>query len=188
MKDELLVKIQRVIDGRLTNEMKVVYLLVELRKLLDRETYQDPVLRTFSNWVVHTDLAKRGDGSTLVLTQFDEFFAELYEKKTVSKERQHLSLGTFRLSLVECFKHFGLSATFTNDFKQWKQFSRLYCLIVSECPMVFTASKIPLKYIKKVELEKVGRGMKFKDWEWPVVQWKISFIDGTTVNWAFQMG
>ena len=60
MRDELCLKIQRLLDRKIRNEMQVVYLLVELRKLMDREQYKDPILRTFSNWVVHTSLENKG--------------------------------------------------------------------------------------------------------------------------------
>jgi hypothetical protein len=54
MTDELVRKIQHLLHRRIRNEMRVVYLLVELRKLMDREKYNDPILKTMSNWVVHT--------------------------------------------------------------------------------------------------------------------------------------
>jgi hypothetical protein len=66
MTDELLRKIQHVLDRRITNEKQVVYLMVELRKLMDRENYKDPVLRTFSDWVVHTSLSYPKEGSAFV--------------------------------------------------------------------------------------------------------------------------
>ena len=97
-----------------------------------------------------------------------------------------MSLGTFRVALIRCFEHFDLSAKFVKDRTEWKKFSKLYCLIVSECPIVFTASKAKLKYIKKVELRGVTRGIIVK--EWPIVQWRLTFHDGTTQNWGFHMG
>jgi hypothetical protein len=187
MKDELVRKIQHVIDGRITNEMKVVYLLVELRKLMDRDAYRDPVLRMFTNWVVHTSLENRADGSTLILSEFDHLMAELHEHKTLPPHRRHMSLGEFREALVRCFGHFGISAKFVNNLAQWKRFGKLYCLIVSECPIIFTASKTKLKYIKKVELRGVSHG-GFPIKEWPVVQWRLTFHDGSTHNWGFHMG
>jgi hypothetical protein len=69
MKDELIRKIQDVLGRRITNEKQVVYLLVELRKLMDRDNYKNPVLRTFSNWVVHTSLEVQREGSTFILTE-----------------------------------------------------------------------------------------------------------------------
>ena len=186
MTDELLRKIQHVLDRRITNEMQVVYLLVELRKLIDRGGYKDPVLRTFSNWVVHTSLENRADGSTLILSEFDDFMAELYERKKLLPHPKHISLGAFREALVRCFEHFDLSAKFVKDLAEWKRFSKLYCLIVSECPIVFTASKIRLKYIRQVELRGIAPGVLVK--EWPIVQWRLTFHDGKTQNWGFHMG
>jgi hypothetical protein len=186
MTDELIAKIQRLLHRKFTNETKVVYLLVELRKLMDREAYCDPVLRTFSNWVVHTCLENRAEGSTLILTEFDEFMADIYQRQRVGSHPKHLSFGTFRDSLIECFNHFGLKAEFVNDPAEWKRFSRHYCAIVSECPIVFSASKIKLKYIQKVELTRVSGGLLIK--EWPMVHWRLTFIDGNTQNWGFHMG
>jgi hypothetical protein len=41
-RDEFSFKLQRLLDRRIRNEMQVVYLMVELRKLMDRENYKDP--------------------------------------------------------------------------------------------------------------------------------------------------
>lgn len=185
MKDELLRKIQHVLDRRITNEMQVVYLLVELRKLMDRDDYKDPVLRTFSNWVVHTSLENRSEGSTFILSEFDHFVAGFHERKRQSPHLQHISLGAFREALFRCFEHFRLSAKFVTDRTEWKKFGKLYCFIVSECPIVFTASKIRLKYIKQVELRGIAPGVLVK--EWPIVQWRLTFHDGHTINWGFHM-
>jgi len=186
MKDELLRKIQHVLDRRITNEMQVVYLLVEVRKLMDRDRYEDSVLRMFSNWVVHTSLNYPKEGSTFILSEFDHYIAELYERKKKSPHLEHISLGTFRVALVRCFQHFGLSAEFVQNRVEWKRFGKLYCSIVSECPIVFTASKTKLKYIKQVELTGIAPGVLVK--EWPIVQWRLTFHNGKTQNLAFHMG
>ena len=98
MKDELCSKIQAIVDRKIRKQMQVVYPLVEARKLMDRENYTDPVLRTFSNWVVHTGLENRADGSTLILKQFDSFIAQLYERQLMHKDKVYVSLGSFRES------------------------------------------------------------------------------------------
>jgi len=186
MKNELVLKIQRVLDSRITNEPKLVYLLVEVRKLMDRDGYQDPTLRMFCNWVVHTSLENRADGSTLILKEFDKWFADLKEHQKLSIDRKHISFGAFRESLMTCFEHFDLSATFTGGVVGWKKFFTLYSSIVSECPIVFTASRQTLKYIEKVELRGVARGILVK--EWPMLQWKITLRDGSEWNWGFNLG
>jgi hypothetical protein len=83
------------------------------------------------------------------------------------------------------FEHFHLNASFLKDLKELKIFFSLYCSIVSECPLVFTASKEKLKYIKKAELTVVSRGVPIKGW--PVIDWKLTFHDGSTYNWGFHL-
>jgi hypothetical protein len=39
---------------------------------------------------------------------------------------------------------------------------------------------------KKVELQSIALGVAVK--EWPVVEWRLTFHDGTTQNWGFHMG
>jgi hypothetical protein len=186
MRNEIIHKIQHVLDRRITNEMQVVYLLVELRKLMDQKAYKDPVLRMFCNWVVHTTLEKRADGSTLILSEIDDYMAELHERQRLLPHPKHMSFGTFREALIRCFQSFSLSAKFLTNLAEWKKFFGLYALIVSECPIVFTASKKHLKYIQKVELKRVGRGIVVR--EWPVLEWRLTFHDGSTHNWGFHMG
>jgi hypothetical protein len=159
MKDELIRKIQHVLDRRITNEKQVVYLLVEVRKLMDRDQYKDPILRTFSNWVVHTSLENKAEGSTFILTEFDHFAEELIERQQMSNQLTHISLGAFRKALLHFCRHFGLTAKHITTLGEWKKFSSLYCSIVSECPIVFSASRMQLKYIKQVELTRISAGI-----------------------------
>src|SRR5580698_9649235 len=184
MRDELIRKIQDVLDRRITNEKQVVYLLVEIRKLMDRDKYNDPVLRTFSNWVVHTSLESRREGSTFILTEFDRHFIDLYEHGQKSPHLKHISLVAFQHSLVNFFTHFGLNAKFVGDLVAWKKFAHLYCSIVSECPITFKASKSKLKYIKQVVLTGVSEPI-FKGR--PFVYWRITLQDGSIQNWGFNL-
>jgi hypothetical protein len=185
MTDELLRKIQNMVGRRIVKEMQVVYLLVELRKLMDREDHKDPVLRMFCNWIVHTALDNRADGSTLILGEFDDFIASLREGQKRTSSPAHLSFGEFRLALIRLFDRFGLSAKFVTNSSDWKTFVKRYSAIVSECPIVFTASRRPLRHIKQIELRGVANGVVVK--EWPILQWRLTFQDGTTMDWGFHM-
>jgi hypothetical protein len=180
MTDELLRKIQGVLNKRITNEGKVVYLMVELRKLMDRENYTDPVLRTFGDWVVHIGLT-RSKGSEFILNEFDHLMIELFDQNRKSNQLTHISLTGFRVALHHCFKEFGLTDNFIKDSKNWKRFVQLYCVIVAECPITFKASKSNLKYIKQVEITGVSR---YKD-EWRSIDWRLTMHDGRTMNWGF---
>lgn len=181
MTDELIRKIQHLLDRRITNEKQVVYLMVELRKLMDRENYKDPVLRTFSNWVVHTSLSYPQEGAAFLLSEFDHFITQLFEHGKKSNQLEHVSLTEFRVALHRCFRQFGLLNNFIEDEAGWKKFIQLYCSVVSECPIAFSASKNKLKYIKQVELTGVSRLVN----KWKSVDWRLTFHDGKTMNWRF---
>jgi hypothetical protein len=186
MKDELLTKLQGVLDQQITTEMQVVYLLVELRKLMDRVTYKDPVLRTLCNWVVHSSLEQPGEGSRLVLTEIDDQMVRVLEHNGSVPSFEHLSFGAFRSALGQCFETFGLSAKFIKDKIEYQRFVGLYSSIVSECPIFFSASKTKLKYVKNVKLEGIEKDIIFDDW--PVLQWRVTLTNGREMNWAFPMG
>jgi hypothetical protein len=185
MKDELLRKIQGILDLQITTEMQVVYLMVELRKLMDREKYKDPMLRTLCNWVVHTSL-ERDEGSRLVLTEIDDQMARVHERNESVPSFERLSFGAFRAALGQCFDGFGLSAKFIKDKSEYERFVGLYSSIVSECPILFSASKTKLKYVKSVKLEGIEQDIFFDGW--PVLQWRVTLINGREMGWAFPMG
>jgi hypothetical protein len=185
MKDELLTKIQGVLDLPITTEMQVVYLLVELRKLMDRAKYEGPVLRTLCNWVVHTDLANKAEGSRLVLTEIDAQMVRVLERNESIPSFEHLSFGAFREALGQCFDSFGLSAKFITDKSEYERFVGLYSSIVSECPILFSASKTKLKYVKGVKLEGIEKDIIFDGW--PVLQWRVTLTNGREMSWAFPM-
>ncbi len=186
MKDELLSKLQGVLDVQITTEMQVVYLLVELRKLMDRAKYEDTVLRTLCNWVVHTSLVQPREGSRLVLTEIDDQMVRLLERNESVPSFEHLSFNAFRTALGQCFEAFGLSASFIKDKSAYERFVGLYSSIVSECPILFSASKSKLKYVKNVKLEGIEKDIIFDGW--PVLQWRVTLTNGREMSWAFPMG
>jgi hypothetical protein len=190
MTDELITKIRHVLDRPIRNQMQVVYLLVELRKLLDRERekYNDPVLRTFSNWIVHTDLTRSG---IEILAEFDELMASIFAGHK-RPDHSHASLTEFRLSLLSCFKHFGLPTTLVTDAARWKRFCEEYCLVVSECPIVCEAPSLKLKYVRKAELRRLAPFRLFKRsvkaGPIQMAYWKITLKSGKTMDWGFNTG
>jgi len=99
---------------------------------------------------------------------------------------RHISGGAFREGLQRCFESFGISATFLHDLKKLKRFFSLYASVVGECPIVYTASKLQLKRVAKIEMVGVSRGIMVN--EWPVINWRITMHDGHTQNWGFHLG
>jgi len=105
----------------ITQEKDLVYLLVEIRKLMDREKYTDEVIRSFSDWVVHIELTRRLP--------------------------MHFNFWSLQRQLRTLLEHFKLPTELTDEDERWTRFMFLYASIVGDCPITFKASKMKLKYV-----------------------------------------
>jgi len=187
MQDELLRKINDALSSAITTEMQVVYLLVEIRKLLDRDNYTQPTIRSFSNWVVHTSLEHKAEGTTQVLQEFDECVSlTIEENKGPGTFPQHYSLRNFRDGLQTFLAAYTLPTQLTDDDTTWQTFCRLYSDVVSDCPITLTASRVALNYIDKVELV---TNMRLPDGyqQLPLLDWKVTLKSGRVMFMSIMM-
>jgi hypothetical protein len=180
-RDALIEKIRGTLIAGVESEQAVIYLLVETRKLADRNKYEDPVLRMFCNWVVHTDLANKGEGSTLLLAAVDN---QIDDAVTSNKSIGSLPIfrfETFKKSLTQFLIHFKLPEELVQVEKKWRPFIMLYSSIVSECPIICSASKVPLKHVERIEVRKAPKVTFYvNDLLVHRLRWRIFFKDGTT--------
>src|SRR6185295_7947338 len=110
--------------GRLETESDVVYLMVELRKLLEhdkqKETY--PVVNFYCNWSVHTKLTKSSIADRLV-TYFDELHKRFEAGFTTIPICDELAglvgYANLRRELRDCLEHFGLPTAFCVNEGAW---------------------------------------------------------------------
>lgn len=59
MEDEIIAKLKPILKEKICKEQDAVYVMVEIRKLLDRTTDSNyPVLRFYCDWTVHTEKDK----------------------------------------------------------------------------------------------------------------------------------
>jgi hypothetical protein len=156
-RDVLIQKIGATLVAGIENEQAVVYLLVEIRKLADRVQYKDPVLRMFCNWVVHTHLANKGEGSTILLEAVDKEI-----DGAVARDKSIASLPIFRFETFRnALRHFLQDFQFPDELveieKKWRPFIMLYSSVVSECPIIYSASKVPLKHVERIEVRKAPK-------------------------------
>jgi hypothetical protein len=153
-RDVLIQKIRDTLVAGVESEQAVVYLLVETRKLADRDKYEDPVLRMFCNWVVHTDLANKGEGSTLLLAAVDKEIDDAVASNKSIDSLPIFRFETFKESLRQFLRHFKLPDELVQVEKKWRPFIMLYSSVVSECPIIYSASKVPLNYVERIEVRK----------------------------------
>jgi hypothetical protein len=109
-------KLSRIIFQPAETEERVVYLLVEIRKLIEHADLNEDqfvTLRFFCNWAVHTKLT-RGEGAKIVALLNDLFEARLQGRLMGDEQRQKLSdvfsFETFRRELLDFLRSQGLVA------------------------------------------------------------------------------
>lgn len=179
-RDALIQKIRETLIAGIESERAIVYLLVETRKLADRNNYEDPVLRMFCNWVVHTDLANKGEGSTLLLAAVDKEIDDAVASNKSINSLPIFRFETFRKSLGQFLMHFKLPDELVQLEKKWRPFVMLYSSVVSECPIICSASKVPLKHVERIEVLKAPKmTFYFNDVLVHRLRWRILFKDGT---------
>ena len=72
MEDQIIAKLRRELERPITAESLVDYLLVEVRKLMDRKGLQYDTLRLCCNWVAHVKLS--GDAARRIVTHVDVLY------------------------------------------------------------------------------------------------------------------
>jgi hypothetical protein len=177
MRDELRRKITETLAEGIKTEKDLVYFLVEIRKLMERDQkYKDPVIESFSDWIVHTTLSRQKKGTTEILQEFD-LIVTLFKERTSSKRvPRHFNFDCLQTQLRKLLKHFDLPTELTDERNKWIRFLFLYASVVRDCPITLNASNMQLKYIKKLELQGYL--------DEPDVKWKVILNSGETSSFS----
>jgi len=98
MKPDIVAKLQMHLQGGIDSECRVVYLLVEIRKLLERTGTRRHyyALKFYCDWVVHTELAQAG--AFRILQRFDSGVKAIqHDPRALEAELGKELSGTIRL-------------------------------------------------------------------------------------------
>jgi hypothetical protein len=130
---------------------EAIYLMVEIRKILEYGGNSYKTLRFYCNWVLHKELSQ--EKTTKLLSDIFESSVDLkksgrentYNIKSIG--RDFFMLKTFRKELGSFFKDYNLPMDFLK--KNWWTFGKLLLEIIKDCLVYFVANKIrELKVIK----------------------------------------
>ena len=132
---------------------EVIYLMVEIRKILEYEGKSYKTLRFYCNWVLHKELNQ--EKTTKLLSDIFEPNVDL--KKSGRENARNLKsigkdffmLKTFRKELSEFFKDHALPMDLLE--KNWWTFGKLLLEIIKDCPVHFVANKIRELKIEKYD-------------------------------------
>lgn len=185
MKDAIIEKLRAILHDGVDNEPKVVYLLCECRKLLEKYPIQPSpfALLLYCNWAVHLDL-DRPRTTLPFLQRIEEFVASVFDRKKadIALEnrifREFVFFDTFRDQLRELLRGYGLPTSLCDDEIRWHGFIKHYAGVIQDGSLACEArnSQGKLKWVQKVIFEK-GRNRPNGHTPFDLV-WDIQLTNG----------
>ena len=166
MKNDIIRKLTSELHEPFRTERQTVYLLVEIRKLLDlttaRDTYQ--ALRFYCDWAVHVEMSR--STAKKVVGIFDEYQQaidasmdtpyqqEAGDARLLERISQTLELRSFRQELHAFLSANDLPNHITADNILWGEFISLYLSVIEDCPLVGRAD---LQHVRRVQVSVTER-------------------------------
>jgi hypothetical protein len=128
--------------------MQVVYILVELRKMLEhddkKETY--PVLNFYGNWVVHTKLSASPVADTIVRVFDEVMYRKINDSVNIDLETAAVKIfdeTLLRQELQHFLESLSLPADICIDSSNWHDFRKKLAAVIEDSPIELKASKKP---------------------------------------------
>jgi hypothetical protein len=148
----------------LEHESQVVYILVEIGKMLEQDDAQTvySTINFYRNWVVHAKL-ERHPLAVELLDLFDQYICSGQE---VSERLKALLKSlTLRIELREYLRSHSLVAPFCEDDVKWKSFVKILARVILDVPLTVNdkttikkankiSKKTPTKYVESVTVER----------------------------------
>ena len=135
MRNEIIDKLRRELSSHICTEPQVVYILVEIRKLLDQEDVRDKyrTLEFYCDWALHPHLT-RNKVAHQVVKEFDDVATP--SAVITQRLQEVISLIELRNELEAFLDKYGLPKEVTDKPPAWLNFGRIYADIISDCPLI----------------------------------------------------
>jgi len=153
---DILSKLDEELHQAITTERQVAYILVETRKLIERNGLANKfeALNLHCNWAVHTELSK-GQAKTF-LARLNKHYSEILNKGNVKDAireiGERLGLGPFRTEFRRFLEFHGLYKEFCDGGEPWLAFLYHYAGVIQDCPLVCHAAALPNWHFDEVVL------------------------------------
>lgn len=207
---DLIYKLTRALKRPVQTECEVVYLMVEIRKLMDRREAERrkevseagrrklkpefPVLKLFCDWAVHINIEWNREAEPL-MREFDRAVESVKAGNGIPLPfLEFLSLSHLRDEFARFLNVNGLPPRLVENGDAWDRFLDLYSAVVSDCPITYTNRQIPFKLISKLTLTKETpqeeayafvRSLLGREPHSLWMNWRIELTDGSIENWPF---
>jgi hypothetical protein len=143
-------------EKELLCESQVVYILVEIGKLLEHDNAKRkyPTIVFYRDWVVHTRL-ERSPWVKNLMSKFDDYIVSANRSVTQPFQTLLKSL-TLRSELSAYMATHSLHAPFCSDDRKWKAFVKLLAGVICDVPLAVDVKqrKPSTKYVQSVTVER----------------------------------
>ncbi len=142
MKSAILLKISKELNNDIDTEPKVLYLLAEIRKCIDRglqiEKRGYPNLYFYCNWILHIEMDRKDTKE--ILNRIEAAFPDTNNLKELScifkkREKNFYSFLDLKEELRNFLNTKGLSVDLIEKGNKWFRFKKLLVEILIDCPL-----------------------------------------------------
>ena len=162
-------------------EMRVVYILVEVRKLIQRQCEMDvhETLCFYCDWAVHAHLSRRR--AQEVLRLFDDAHPLLCRDEALPHKLDNAitnlsDLRLFRHDLDKFLSAYSLPTELVIHAR-WSEFVRSYAAVIEDCPLLVSAND--LRNIKSVTVNVEDANRDIEGYKLFRVVWNCLGQDGS---------
>ena len=180
----IVVKLNAVIAEPVDNEYKVVYVMCQVRKLLEHALASKRLftLNMYCHWALHVDLHGK-DTIANFLEQIDTYVDRfLAGKEDLSASYQLVRdlavFATFRSQLRDFLRATGIQTKLTDDDARWSEFVKHYAGVIEDGSLSFHSKDNKLKHLKQVTFVK-GKDAVGEHAQIPFdLTWSLALLDG----------
>ena len=184
----IVMKLNGLMAEPVDSECKAVYLLCEVRKLLEHvPPPQRPfALNMYCHWALHVELHGK-DTITPFLQQVDDYVHGVLvgpEDFGASNRmvREFLILDTLRSQLRDFFQSSHIRTDLIDDDARWHEFVRHYAGVIEDGSLSIRAGHHGMKHIQQVTFAK-GRDAIGEFALLPFdMMWRIALLDGRSID------
>jgi hypothetical protein len=211
MRDTIVEKLRPILKGPPHAERDVLYVFVEIRKLLDLllesadevKRAEFATLKFFCDWVVHVKLDR--SGARQILTLLDSelsrlpvaadgsgrlvgIFTDAEAVQPESELYQFISLDRLREQMQRFYRETDLPDLWATHPGVLRECLRFYGNIVLNCPLAFTGRGTTGRYIRELTLTKVVDKDEPPDKRCFLWEWSFEFSDGSSLTLTHTYG
>jgi len=133
----------------IASERQVVYILVQVRKLLELDADQQrfPALKFYCDWATHAEMER--EAAKRIVRRLDEWqrlseetikvrdagVERNLDKSLLAEMYDLTGLANFKAQLADLLKLHSIDTAIVTDKTKWATFMRYYCSTVSACPL-----------------------------------------------------